>query len=82
MISDVQWRDPDADRKLCEQLGVVGIERAICDGQRGYAVTTAHGVKIFYFRLGDALRFVLLSLGHSNDRDLFILGEPDTGNCW
>jgi hypothetical protein len=84
-IGFTPFRDPEADKALCEKLGKTTIERAIVDGQRGYSVTLPNGVRVFYFKLGEALRTVLRMLGHEDDRELLIFGDEslyDGGNVW
>ena len=82
MDHSTPWRDTAADQELAESLGVFAVSRAICDGQRGYLVTNALGVRCFHYRLGIAFRQMLCGLGHGEDRDIMVVGEPEEGNCW
>lgn len=81
-ITTGDFRDVKADKALAEHYGTVGCQRAVVDGQRGYTVIAPNGVKCFHFRLGDALQQVVRLLGHGDDRDVMIVGEPEKGNCW
>jgi len=67
---------------MAETFEQVSICRAICDGQRGYTVTFPNGVMSFSFSLSAAFREVLHVLGHAQDRDIMVLGEPEQGNVW
>ena len=76
------FRDREADIAIAKSFGEYQIRRDICDGQRGYLVTHPSGSKCFHFRLGSALREIMRGLGHGEDRDLMVIGEPDVLNAW
>lgn len=63
-------------------FGEATISRAVCDGQRGYRVTYTSGITFFRLRLADALRDIVKALDHDKEVDLFLIGEPDSGNAW
>lgn len=75
-------RDRKADIALAEWYGEVKLYRSVVDGQRGYTVETAGGVKCFVYRLGTAFRMMAEQLGHGEDRDILVVGEPEGGNAW
>jgi hypothetical protein len=76
------FRDRAGDEKLAASFGVISIQRDICDGQRGYLVTHANGARCFHFRLNTAIPEILKALGHGEDRDVMVIGEPDVLNAW
>ena len=82
MLNSVEFADRDAEEALAKAYGKVSLERYICDGQKGYLVTYPSGSKIFHYRLNTAIRSMLKQLGHSDDREIIVIGEPEEGNAW
>lgn len=77
-----EFADRNAEIALANHYGVIGFERSVVDGQAGYTVTLHSGTKFFHFRLGTAIRQMLIALGHGEDRDVLVIGEPEVGNAW
>jgi hypothetical protein len=77
----IDFADRDAERALCEHYGGYKLERTICDGQKGYGVTHPNGVRCFHYRLNTAIREMLKGLGHGDDREVIVIGEPEVGNA-
>jgi len=67
---------------MAEHFETFSVCRAICDGQRGYSVTLPNGVVSFNFSLQATFRELMRLLGHANDRDVLVVGEPEEGNVW
>lgn len=82
IVGTVDFADRNAEKALCEHYGSYSLCRSICDGQKGYSVKYPDGMSIFHFRLDSALRTILRGLGHAEDRDIIVIGEPETGNAW
>lgn len=82
MIDTVEFADRDAEKALCEHYGKFTLERSIVDGQKGYTVTWPNGVRCFHYRLNTAIREILKGLGHGEDREVLVVGEPEVGNAW
>lgn len=74
--------DRAAERALASHYGTFSIERSIVDGQKGYTVIHPNGCRCFHFRLGTAFREILRGIGHQDDREIMVIGEPETGNAW
>jgi hypothetical protein len=81
-IGSVPFSDREAEQALAANYGAVSLQRSVVDGQKGYTVTHANGVRCFHFRLSTAIPEMLAALGHSEDRDVMVIGEPEQGNAW
>lgn len=82
MSDSVEIRDRKAAEALCDYYGQVSLCRSIVDGQRGYTVVLGNGARVFNDRLGDAMRLVARAIGHGEDRDIMVVGEPEEGSKW
>jgi hypothetical protein len=82
LFSRVKTRNREADKALADYYGTCSIRRDVVGGQRGYTVTLPNGIRKFENSIGNAFRLQMRALGHSEDRDVLVIGDPENHSSW
>lgn len=82
LMTAAELREMKAHRALADHYGSVEIERAVEGTAHGYRTTLDNGTTVFVRSLGTALRMIVEQLGHGEDREVLVLGEPEEGESW